>query len=175
MLWLLLYYLYLSLSEVLKMELEKVDIQEVFHKVAEGTILEMPLQVAVTTPRRISWIESQVNRLEFLSGDIQRFSETQKLFEVEQALSLSENAEFLKRWNKAIVINKKIRMRLITSKALRLLEDYQNLSPTSSAGDISYARTVLSMCNADKEKEADRAATEEEDAYEQVERNMERE
>jgi hypothetical protein len=157
------------------MELEVVDIQEVFHEAAEGTLREMPLQIVVATPRRISWIESQVTRLEALGGNIQRFSETQQLFEVEQSLSLSENAEFLKRWNKAIVINKKIRMRLITSKALKLLEDYENLSPTSSAGDISFARTVLSMCNADKEKEADRAATEEEDAYEQVERNMERE
>lgn len=150
------------------MSLEKVDIKEVLQGAADGK-----LQVINLARKNTSWLEQQVEHLECNGGDVE--SALSDLYQIEMELSSPENILLAKRWNKAIAINKKIRMRLITNKALRVLEDYQNLSPTSSASDISYARAVLFMCNTDREKDVDRKGKEEEDVYDEVEKSMERE
>lgn len=153
------------------MTLEKVDIHEVMHEVAEGKLTRLPL--ATIQPVKINWLEAHVKELELACGDITSFEEA-FLFKIQHELEHPQNAELLKRWNKAIAINKKVRMQLITHKALRVLERYQNLSSTSSAADVSYARAVLFMCNTDREKDVKRP-DEKEDEYDEAEKSMGRE
>lgn len=147
----------------------ETDIHEAMFVEAEERISS--LQVARIQPIKISWIEHQVKQLEDCGGNLQRF--TGNLFQVEQQLSLFENKELAKRWATAIAISNKIRKQLITCKALKTFEDYSNLSNTSSASDISFARAALFMCNTDKEKDINRKEDERElDEYEEVERDL---
>lgn len=74
----------------------------------------------------------------------QQANPEQMLFWFELQLMKPENAALKERWQSALRLSAKIRMDKLTCRALRLLETYQNLSPTSSATDISYCRTILS-------------------------------
>jgi hypothetical protein len=119
---------------MMSLELEQVDIQEVFHEVAEGKLVPVPLKVDP--------LEYQVRLLEHSNGDIEIF-DFSTLFAIEQALALPENKELRKRWDRAISTTIKVKMRLLRLRALNMLEKYENKSPTSSAPDIAYCKTIL--------------------------------
>jgi hypothetical protein len=149
--------------------LESVSIEDVMYEVAEGKLEVIQLQ-----PAKLSWLEKAVDALEESAGDTSFFKDADR-FRIEQELSLSQNKELAKRWYQLITTNKKIRMQLLTNKALEVLEKYENKSPNSSTSDISFARAVLFMCNTDKEKDVIRKPVDrEEDEYSEVERSMER-
>src|ERR1700676_2273214 len=107
--------------------------------------------VKEATVKETAGLEQLVTQLEEVGGDLDRFMEhsntpgikEQLFFRIEQRLSKPENAELKERWHNALKLSAKIRMDLLRCKAFNLLENYTNASPTSSASDIAFAKTVL--------------------------------
>lgn len=88
--------------------------------------------------------DALVKQLESKGGnlDLCNFSEVD-LFNAEIELAREENKEWRKRWDRALRISAKVRMDSLRCKALKLLEDYKNMSVTSSTSDLAFAKTVL--------------------------------
>lgn len=97
-------------------------------------------------------IEEAVSLLEHCGGDLEQFltkavllglSREQYLFGIELKLSKAENLELKRRWQKALKLSAKVRMDLLRCKAFTTLEEYKNISSSSSAADISFAKAML--------------------------------
>lgn len=116
------------------MSLEKVDIQEVFHEVADGK-----LEIVKTVPLKIDWLESRVRHLEDYDGVVSVFP-TKDLFVIEQQLLHPQNKSLKERWDRAIKLSTKIRMRLLKCKALDMLEEFD---ADSKAPQISFCKAIL--------------------------------
>lgn len=97
------------------MSLETVDIQEVMHEVAVGELVPVVLH---NDP-----IYKAIENLEKASGDVSVFT-PKGLFEIERALANPHNKELKKRWDRAIRLNAKVRLNLLRSKALNMLENF---------------------------------------------------
>ena len=119
------------------MSLEKmVDISEIMHEVAEGNLVKLSPKLAPLG------LDALIQKLEEQSGDLSYFSK-EGLFKIEKELALPENKEKKARWDAAVRLGTRIRMHLLRHKALKMLEDFQNMSSTSSSADVAYCRTVL--------------------------------
>jgi hypothetical protein len=114
-------------------KLERVDIQEVMHDVAEGNLELIP------TSNDAFWLEREVNKLEHSFGNLDKLRNSD-LFGIERALLLPENKELKKRWDLAIRLSTKIRMNLLRCKALSMLEFFDN---DTKAPINAFCKTVL--------------------------------
>lgn len=111
--------------------------------ISKDRVVAEIVQDEVVVPKTLSIFEA-VTLLETHHGFLDALKGKVNLFAVEMALGNAVNKDLKDRWEKAIAINIKVRMRLLRSKALSKLENYENLSPTSSAPDIAYCKTLLS-------------------------------
>lgn len=89
-----------------------------------------------------------VDMLEGCAGDLEVFLEKHQitdlqLFRIEVGLSKAETLELKTRWQSALTLSAKIRMDRLRSKAFKMLEEYSKESGKTSAGIISFGKTVL--------------------------------
>lgn len=105
------------------------------HQVEEGK-----LELVKTVPLKMDWLEAEVWRLEQkASGDISLWPK-ESLFQIEAALLHPEHKQLKERWERAIKLSTKIRMRLLKCKAFDVLETFNE---DGKAPQISFAKAIL--------------------------------
>lgn len=134
-----------------------------------------PLEVTTVEAQKVSLAEYALYKLETAGGNLARFKLDNpglSMFAIQKELNKPSNLEFKLRWNEAVTISNKYRKDLLICKALETLENYQNISSTSSSSDVAFSRAVLFMCGTKPPAAKSASAQSEQDDYDDVERDL---
>lgn len=102
-------------------------------------------------------IEDTVDKFERAGGNLNRFmldymgkesySEQELLlYRIEQELDDPKNSELRVRWNNILEVSHRTRAVLLKNKMFTQLENWQNLSSSSSAATVAFCKHVNDIC-----------------------------
>lgn len=147
-------------------DIELVGLESITSKQVEAQIVHVPAQ-------KLNIAEFALHKLEECGGSLAKFKREHPgvhLFSIYKILNT--NPELKARWQDAISTSNRIRKDLLICKALETLEDYENISSTSSSSDVAFSRAVLFMCGAKPPISKSASQQSEQDEYGDVERDL---